>query len=176
MLNIGVVRAFGKQDLTGAASIWQQVVDIAPESAEGRAAKRMIEAVRSAHPEAARPGRRRARRQAAGERRLMIRWVLNIIVLLLLLRLALRFVLGLLQGPRRAVGGAASSGRAPPAGRPGSPASWSRIRCARPTSRATSAIAARVAGETRYYCSETCRDKDAGAGHVQPHIGRAAHG
>jgi tetratricopeptide (TPR) repeat protein len=55
MLNIGVVRAFGKQDLTGAASIWQQVVDIAPESAEGRAAKRMIEAVRTAHPEAGGP-------------------------------------------------------------------------------------------------------------------------
>lgn len=51
MLNIGVVRAFGKQDLTGAARIWQQVVDLAPESAEGRAAKRMIEAVRTAHPE-----------------------------------------------------------------------------------------------------------------------------
>lgn len=50
MLNIGVVRAFGKQDLNGAAQIWQQVVDIAPESAEGKAAKRMIEAVRSAHP------------------------------------------------------------------------------------------------------------------------------
>jgi tetratricopeptide (TPR) repeat protein len=55
MLNIGVVRAFGKQDLTGAASIWQQVVDLAPESAEGRAAKRMIEAVRTAHPEAGSP-------------------------------------------------------------------------------------------------------------------------
>jgi tetratricopeptide (TPR) repeat protein len=51
MLNIGVVRAFGKQDLTGAAQIWQQVVAIAPESVEGRAAKRMIEAVRSAHPD-----------------------------------------------------------------------------------------------------------------------------
>ncbi len=55
MLNIGVVRAFGKQDLTGAASIWQQVVDIAPESAEGKAARRMIEAVRSAHPESGGP-------------------------------------------------------------------------------------------------------------------------
>jgi tetratricopeptide (TPR) repeat protein len=51
MLNIGVVRAFGKQDLKGAASIWQQVVDIAPQSAEGQAARRMIEAVRTAHPE-----------------------------------------------------------------------------------------------------------------------------
>jgi cytochrome c-type biogenesis protein CcmH/NrfG len=51
MLNIGVVRAFGKQDLNGAAAIWQRVVDMAPESTEGRAAKRMIEAVRSAHPD-----------------------------------------------------------------------------------------------------------------------------
>jgi cytochrome c-type biogenesis protein CcmH/NrfG len=50
MLNIGVVRAFGKQDLNGAAQIWQQVVDISPESEEGKAARRMIEAVRSAHP------------------------------------------------------------------------------------------------------------------------------
>jgi tetratricopeptide (TPR) repeat protein len=52
MLNIGVVRAFGKQDLAGAAKVWQQVVDLAPESAEGRAARRMIEAVRQAHPDA----------------------------------------------------------------------------------------------------------------------------
>ncbi len=51
MLNIGVVRAFGKQDLKGAATIWQQVVEIAPQSAEGQAAKRMIDAVRSAHPD-----------------------------------------------------------------------------------------------------------------------------
>jgi tetratricopeptide (TPR) repeat protein len=51
MLNIGVVRAFGKQDLDGAARIWQQVVDIAPESAEGKAARRMIDAVRQAHPD-----------------------------------------------------------------------------------------------------------------------------
>ncbi len=100
MLNIGVVRAFGKQDLNGAASIWQQVVDLAPESAEGRAAKRMIEAVRSAHPDtptSAAPGC--AAGPAAGQRRLVMwRWILNAIVLLLLMRLALRFVLGLFQG------------------------------------------------------------------------------
>jgi hypothetical protein len=56
MLNIGVVRAFGKQDLTGATQIWQQVVDLSPDSTEGRAAKRMIEAVRTAHPETGAPG------------------------------------------------------------------------------------------------------------------------
>jgi tetratricopeptide (TPR) repeat protein len=50
MLNVGVVRAFGKQDLAGATKIWQQVADMAPGTAEGQAAKRMIEAVRSAHP------------------------------------------------------------------------------------------------------------------------------
>ena len=53
MLNIGVVKAFGKQDLAGAAKAWQQVVDIAPDSNEARAARRMIEAVRSAHPDTA---------------------------------------------------------------------------------------------------------------------------
>jgi len=52
MLNIGVVKAFGKQDLAGAAKAWQQVVDTAPDSNEARAARRMIEAVRSAHPDA----------------------------------------------------------------------------------------------------------------------------
>ena len=62
----------------------------------------------------------------------MIRWVLNVIVLLLLLR-------------------------PDPAGR-------------------ESAIAVRVGAETRYYCSVTCRDKDAAAGFAQPRMGRAAHG
>jgi tetratricopeptide (TPR) repeat protein len=55
LLNIGVVRAFGKQDLAGATAAWQQVIARTPDSAEGRAARQMIEAVRSAHPEAA-PG------------------------------------------------------------------------------------------------------------------------
>ena len=53
LLNIGVVRAFGKQDLAGATAAWQKVLASAPDSAEGRAARQMIEAVRSAHPESA---------------------------------------------------------------------------------------------------------------------------
>jgi tetratricopeptide (TPR) repeat protein len=53
LLNIGVVRAFGKQDLAGATAAWQKVLAAAPDSAEGRAARQMIEAVRSAHPESA---------------------------------------------------------------------------------------------------------------------------
>jgi cytochrome c-type biogenesis protein CcmH/NrfG len=52
LLNVGIVRAFGKQDLEGAAAAWQQVVDIAPETIEGQAAKRALDGLRSAHPEA----------------------------------------------------------------------------------------------------------------------------
>jgi cytochrome c-type biogenesis protein CcmH/NrfG len=52
-LNIGIVRAFGKQDLEGAAKAWQKVIDIAPDSAEGRAARQALDSVRSAHPDAA---------------------------------------------------------------------------------------------------------------------------
>lgn len=51
MLNVGVVRAFGKQDLAGAAAVWRQVLEMAPESPEGRAARQMIEALKTAHPE-----------------------------------------------------------------------------------------------------------------------------
>ena len=55
LLNIGIVRAFGKQDLEGAAKAWQQVVEIAPDSQEARMARQALQGLRSAHPEAA-PG------------------------------------------------------------------------------------------------------------------------
>lgn len=54
-LNMGFVRAFGKEDLDGAAKAWQQVVEIAPESPEGRAAKQALDGLRSAHPGGAVP-------------------------------------------------------------------------------------------------------------------------
>lgn len=50
MLNLGIVRAFGKQDLDGATKAWQQVVEIAPASPEGQAARRALEAMKNAHP------------------------------------------------------------------------------------------------------------------------------
>jgi len=50
LLNVGIVRAFGKQDLAGAADAWQQVLAIAPDSPEGQAAKRALDGLRSAHP------------------------------------------------------------------------------------------------------------------------------
>jgi cytochrome c-type biogenesis protein CcmH/NrfG len=53
LLNLGIVRAFGKQDLEGAAKAWQRVVEIAPESSEARMARQALQGLRSAHPEAA---------------------------------------------------------------------------------------------------------------------------
>lgn len=50
LLNQGIVLAFGKQDLTAATSSWQKVVEIAPNSPEGQAAKRALDSMRSAHP------------------------------------------------------------------------------------------------------------------------------
>ena len=51
LLNIGIVRAFGKQDLKGAAEVWQKILDVAPASDEARAAKQALDGLRSAHPE-----------------------------------------------------------------------------------------------------------------------------
>jgi cytochrome c-type biogenesis protein CcmH/NrfG len=53
LLNVGIVRAFGKQDLPGAAKAWQQVVDLSPNSPEGQAAKKGLEGIKAAHPDSA---------------------------------------------------------------------------------------------------------------------------
>lgn len=53
LLNVGIVRAFGKQDLPGAAKAWQQVVDLSPDSPEGQAAKKGLEGIKAAHPDSA---------------------------------------------------------------------------------------------------------------------------
>jgi tetratricopeptide (TPR) repeat protein len=55
LLNLGIVKAFGKQDLDGAAQAWQQVIKLAPDSPEAVAAKRALDSLRSAHPAVA-PG------------------------------------------------------------------------------------------------------------------------
>jgi cytochrome c-type biogenesis protein CcmH/NrfG len=51
LMNVGIVRAFGKQDLKGAAEMWQKVVEVAPASDEARAARQALDGIRSAHPE-----------------------------------------------------------------------------------------------------------------------------
>jgi cytochrome c-type biogenesis protein CcmH/NrfG len=53
LLNLGIVKAFGKQDLKGAADAWRQVVALAPDSPEGQAAKKALEGLQSAHPSGA---------------------------------------------------------------------------------------------------------------------------
>jgi tetratricopeptide (TPR) repeat protein len=45
LLNKGIVLAFGKQDLTGAADAWKKVVQLAPNSPEGQAAQRGLEGI-----------------------------------------------------------------------------------------------------------------------------------
>jgi tetratricopeptide (TPR) repeat protein len=49
LLNKGIVLAFGKQDLRAAAEEWKKVVELAPDSPEGQAARRALEGVASAH-------------------------------------------------------------------------------------------------------------------------------
>ena len=58
LLNVGIVKAFGKQDLEGAAQAWGQVIQLAPDSPEGQAAKRALDSLRAAHPgmSGAKPG------------------------------------------------------------------------------------------------------------------------
>ena len=51
LLNIGIVRAFGKQDLEGAAKAWRRVVELAPDSPEADRARQALEGLRSAHPD-----------------------------------------------------------------------------------------------------------------------------
>jgi len=51
LLNIGIVRAFGKQDLEGAAAAWRKVVEIAPSSEEAGMARQALQGLRSAHPD-----------------------------------------------------------------------------------------------------------------------------
>ena len=50
MLNLGIVKAFGKQDLAGAAAMWEEVIRLAPDSQEGQAAKRSLANLQAAHP------------------------------------------------------------------------------------------------------------------------------
>lgn len=52
LLNVGVVRAWGKQDLEGAAKAWQRVIDVAPGSEEAARARQGLEGIRAAHPDA----------------------------------------------------------------------------------------------------------------------------
>ena len=49
LFNQGVVRAFGKSDLNGAKVSWQRVVELAPDSEEGKKAKTGLECMTAGH-------------------------------------------------------------------------------------------------------------------------------
>jgi cytochrome c-type biogenesis protein CcmH/NrfG len=52
LFNQGLIRAFGKQDLAGAAESWQKVVAIAPNSEEAKHAQQGLDGIQSAgHPQ-----------------------------------------------------------------------------------------------------------------------------
>ena len=55
LLNIGIVRAWGKQDLEGAAKAWERVVEVAPNSEEAARAKQGLDGIRAAHPPSGTP-------------------------------------------------------------------------------------------------------------------------
>jgi cytochrome c-type biogenesis protein CcmH/NrfG len=57
LLNLGIVRAFGKQDLEGAARAWEQVVALAPDTPEGQAARKGLDGIRNAHTTTATGGK-----------------------------------------------------------------------------------------------------------------------
>jgi tetratricopeptide (TPR) repeat protein len=50
LYNQGIVRAFGKRDLDGAAASWRKVLEVAPDTPEAQGAKRALEGLKSAHP------------------------------------------------------------------------------------------------------------------------------
>jgi cytochrome c-type biogenesis protein CcmH/NrfG len=57
LLNVGIVRAYGKDDLPGAVKAWQRVVELAgPDTPEGKVARQALDAVKNAHPNLASPG------------------------------------------------------------------------------------------------------------------------
>ena len=49
LLSLGIVRAFGLQDLAGAREAWERVIAVAPGSPEGAAARDAIERLGAAH-------------------------------------------------------------------------------------------------------------------------------
>jgi tetratricopeptide (TPR) repeat protein len=53
LLNQGIVKAFGKQDLQGAVAAWEKVIQIAPTSPEAETARKALQGLKSAHPDLA---------------------------------------------------------------------------------------------------------------------------
>ncbi|MEQ1757777.1 MAG: tetratricopeptide repeat protein [Vicinamibacterales bacterium] len=55
LLNKGIVLAFGKQDLPGAAAAWNQVIEVAPGTPEAEAARRGLDGINASRGQGAAP-------------------------------------------------------------------------------------------------------------------------
>lgn len=49
LVSIGIVKAFGLQDLAGATTAWERVIEVAPDGAEARAARDALTRLQLAH-------------------------------------------------------------------------------------------------------------------------------
>ena len=50
LLNQGIIRAFGKQDLAGAMASWQKVIEVAPGTEDAAQARRALDDIKANHP------------------------------------------------------------------------------------------------------------------------------
>ena len=49
MVTLGIVKAFGLQDLEGATAAWERVLEVAPDGSEARAARDALNRLQAAH-------------------------------------------------------------------------------------------------------------------------------
>ena len=136
LLNVGIVRAFGKQDLNGATAAWEKVLKVAPDSEEARAARQALDGVRAAHPE-----RRRSATQVTCSVVL-----LGLILVVIVLRAVSRLLHGIAEG-------IAAPRQTPPA----QPRSCA-IRSVEPMSSRPRALTSGSGTAMRFFCSERCRE------------------
>ena len=90
LLNVGIVKAFGKQDLNGATEAWEQLIRLTPDSPEGPSGE-----ARARQPAIGSFGHRQC---SAEPRCLMLRFVLLILFLVLVARVFRRVGGGAFQG------------------------------------------------------------------------------
>jgi tetratricopeptide (TPR) repeat protein len=58
LFNQGIVRAWGKEDLAGAARSWERLIEVAPASPEAERARTALQTLQTTHPTAPAPGGR----------------------------------------------------------------------------------------------------------------------
>jgi tetratricopeptide (TPR) repeat protein len=50
LYNVGIVRAFGKEDLVGATTAWDRLIEVAPDTEEANRARTALQTLRTNHP------------------------------------------------------------------------------------------------------------------------------